>query len=247
MGIDIIETREEERVERLKEIQKKVKSSYPSKNGLKIPEIVMLYYARSYKTDQNSFQSFWYYDYGVENPKEMLLSLEQRGFIYPATARESINSLKTSELKEFLKELGLKVSGKKEELILRIGNCASDEWLNERIKSRTYDLTDLGVQELKDNKYVSDFHKTKIIHEVDVWWVNQQLHIRNYPTSLYRDLIYGELNRKLFETMKAMEEDDSGTYVPHVHYGHYKKEICEFLIEEDRYNDARKCTGTDRR
>lgn len=238
MGLDYIEDKEEALKAHIEEIKEKIENSYPSKNGLKIPEIVMLYYARTYKTDQNNFQSFWYYDYGVENPKEMLLSLEQRGFIFPATARESVKNLKTAELKELLKELDLKVSGKKEDLIARIDEKASDEWLEEKIKNKAYKLTDLAVQELKENKYITYFHKAKIRYGVDVWWINQQLHIRNYPKSLYRDLIFGELNRKLNETMKNMQEDNDGTYVPHVYYGCYTKEIAEFLMEENRFNDA---------
>lgn len=238
MGLDYIEDREESLKAHIEEIRKKVENSYPSKNGLKIPEIVMLYYAQTYKTEQTNFQSFWYYDYGVENPEEMLLSLEQRGFICPASARESVNNLKVNELKELLKELDLKVSGKKEELITRIDENASDEWLEEKIKNRAYNLTDLAAQELKENKYVLDFHKVKIKYGVDVWWINQQLYIRNYPKSLYRDLIYGELNRKLNETMKDMQEDNDGTYVPHVYYGRYTKEIAEFFMEENKFNDA---------
>ena len=44
-----------------------VKQSYPSKNGLKISEII-LFYAPKYTIDQTDFQGFWLYKYGVEYP-----------------------------------------------------------------------------------------------------------------------------------------------------------------------------------
>ena len=62
------------RFEYVKEIQKELKLSYPSDNGLKIPEILMLNFSHKYKVDNNNFQQFWYYENGNDNPQELLTS-----------------------------------------------------------------------------------------------------------------------------------------------------------------------------
>ena len=86
------------------DINELVKNSYSSRNGLKPPEILMLYYARTYKTNKTDFPVFWRYEYAVENPQKILNMLIDKGFIYIASAKESIKSLTIIQLKEILKK-----------------------------------------------------------------------------------------------------------------------------------------------
>lgn len=177
MNNETIDLYSSNRIEYIKEIQKELKQSYPSDNGLKIPEILMLNFANNYKANtNNNFQQFWYYDYGVDNPQELLTSLINRNFICIASAKNCLKYLKLIELKNLLKELGLKTNGKKEELIVRIIDNTNDEWLDKKIIERNYELTELGLNELKENEYVMYFHKIKFKYAMSVWWMNHQLH-----------------------------------------------------------------------
>lgn len=218
------------RFEYVKEIQKELKLSYPSDNGLKIPEILMLNFSHKYKVDNNNFQQFWYYEYGIDNPQELLTSLADRNFISIATAENSLINLKLNELKNLLKELGLKTNGKKEELISRIVNNSDDEWLDKKVNERNYELTEIGEKEIKQNEYVLYFHKIKFKYGMSVWWMNQQLH--KYPKKPFRDIMWEEFNKRIVEAMKRIEIGDYSSYI------RTKSQMCDFLFEENKFETA---------
>ena len=46
-----------------------IKSATPSKQGLYPHEIMMLEYAPHFKTSNNGFQNFWYWQYSVTDPQ----------------------------------------------------------------------------------------------------------------------------------------------------------------------------------
>ena len=102
---DVLSDRDKQRKAEFKETERLFNRTYPSRNGLKIPEIMILYYARTFTTEQTDFQNFWYYKYAINNPKAVLQMLWDKGFICPAPARESLGKFKVPELKEILKEL----------------------------------------------------------------------------------------------------------------------------------------------
>lgn len=49
-------------------LQDLVATATPSEQGLYPHEILMLNYASTYKTSGNTFQGFWLYEYGVNDP-----------------------------------------------------------------------------------------------------------------------------------------------------------------------------------
>lgn len=228
MGLDALETFEELKQERIQQLKKSIQKSYPSKNGLMIPEIAVLYYARTFRTNQENFQSFWYYKYAVENPKEILQMLIDKGFICYAPARNSLTSLTVLELKEILRKLGLKVSGNKKDLLKRVLENADDEFLEKEISSKSFELTELGIQELKENEYVFYCHNQTdydlINQGIDVFWINEQMH--NHPNVRYRDLIWGELNKNAINSMKKIQLGDYSSYI------YSRKIMAKFLMEE---------------
>lgn len=225
---DVLSNRDEQRQEDFNALKRRFNKSYPSRNGLKIPEIMILYYARTFTTEQTDFQNFWYYRYAVDNPKAVLQMLWDKGFIFPAPAKESLGKFKVPELKEILRELNLKVSGSKNELLQRISENATDEFLSQRITNRVFELTPLGEQELKDNEYVGYFHNQidwyLINQGIDIFWVNKQMH--EHHNIKYRDLIWGELNKRSAETMKDVQNGRYGGYI------FYRNIMAKFLMEE---------------
>lgn len=142
--------------DRIMPLEAYLKVAVPSNQGLYPHEILMLYYANTYKVDEeNRFQSFWLYEYSVEDPQTVLDSLLSRGFITIGDLRSALERHKVTELKAQLQTLGEKTTGKKAELIDRLLNSGNNEYLEEQFPDRYYALTDTGSKELSENEYVS--------------------------------------------------------------------------------------------
>ena len=203
-----------------------IANSYPSKNGLKVSEILMLSYAPKLKVNETKFQAFWAYQYNEKHPGQLLQGLANKGFITVASPSENLNNLKTAELKELLKSQGLPQTGKKADLIQRLIDNVDSYSLDFIAPNKYYTLTDLGKAELEANSYVPLYHSKHTLYGTDVWWMNKQLH--SHPKSNYRDLLWGDLNKK---AMKAMNEMQKGDFIPYVFN---LKDRADFLINENR-------------
>ena len=211
-----------------KALKRVLKMATPSKNGLFPHELMMLNYANSYNTNSNSFQSFWEYQYYVEDPKELLNSLEERGFIKIGDIKNTLENKKLSIIKEDLKKYGLKVSGKKAELIdLLLGNGNLKE-LEAKYSERYYQLTKLGEEELKDNEYILYIHRHSN-YGINVWDMN--LLMNQEPKMSYRDKLWGFFNKQ------------SEEHINKFNFGLYRNtrlEMYKFLVEENKYKAALK-------
>ncbi len=74
------------------------------------------------------------------------------GFIEPAPAISEARNFKVSDLKEILKSHGLKVSGKKDELIERLAENLSEDELKKYFKTKNYQISQKGVEFLENNR-----------------------------------------------------------------------------------------------
>lgn len=215
--------------ERFKEIRKLTEKSYPSLNGLKIPEIMVLDYAETFTTEVKDIRSFWYYQYGLESEevKSILDKLLDKKLIRTATAKETIKKFTVAKIKECLKESGLKQTGRKAELLERLFINTSDEYLESKVTEKSFALTDAGKQELKENDYVIYFHKFKGFMSVnfDVWQINKKLH--DNPEKTYREIMWDEL-QKQYNT--ARHELYANKYKL---YTIVCTDICTFLLESE--------------
>lgn len=223
--MDYIDKLQKEQRERKEKIQKQLQNSYLSRNGLNPAEVLMLYYARSYTTEEDSFHTFWDYLYAIDNPHVLLNKLFHSGFICLASAKDSITHYKLQEIKELLKEQGLKLSGKKQELIDRLIDNSSSEYLEEKITRRNYELTELGKQELQENEYVTYFGQYEERYGFSIWDINKLLH--DNPQSNYRDIIWGSLNKELYNSMDQVKHLDFHMYC------RVKEVMAQFLLEEE--------------
>ena len=151
--------------------EKRIKSAIASKHGLYPHEVLVLDYAGSYYTEGNSFQGFWWYRYGVRNVDNCLRSLLDRGFLQVGDLQSAIEKETAAVLKDELKNHGLKVSGKKDELVQRLLIEIPHEELNSRFTKRTYQLTELGKQALEEESYVPYIHR-HILEDMDIWSLN---------------------------------------------------------------------------
>lgn len=195
----------------------------PSKQGLYPHEIMMLEYAPHYKLSNNSFQNFWYWQHSVTDPQSILDSLFERDFIIAGDLRSALEKLKLPEIKEELKQINQKVSGKKAELIDRLLEYGDIAVLNEKYSERYYVLTPKGEQELRENQYVSYLHRHRYM---TVWEMNQRIAQTHYP---YRDILWGFFN------------EQSGIHFRNFDFGLYRNtrlNMYQFLMEENKPKTA---------
>lgn len=206
--------------------EKRIKDAIASKHGLYPHEVLVLDYAGSYYTEGNSFQGFWWYRYGVRDVDKCLRSLLDRGFLQVGNLQSAIEKETATVLKEELKKYGLKVSGKKDELVQRLMAEVSQEELNSRFTKRTYQLTELGKQELAEEGYVPYIHR-HTLEDLDIWSLNKLIHEQPYMP--YRDKIWGYLNRR------SMEHFAAGNFGLYRNCRHH---MYNFLMEEKKIRDA---------
>lgn len=220
-----------QREKEVDEIRELSRRSFPSKNGLRPHEIAMLSHAPHYKTTGNDFPRYWHFDYGIDNPQQVLNMLLENGFIRVATAKESAGSLKIPELKSILSEFAVTAKGKKADLVIAVRESISEEDLNAKIPVRSYALTELGEQELKENEYVAYFGGSSR-YGLTVWDMNRLL--QGYPHKLFRDKIWANFNQQMQKSAEALQKDGDmySFYLQEISI-HY--EMCDFLIEENRH------------
>lgn len=206
----------------------RLKKAVPTKRGLYPHEILMLDYAHTYSTDlsHQHFQGFWYYEYSVEHPEDVLKSLEKRGFIRPGNLRSAIQNQTVPLIKNELRTIGQKVSGKKADLIDRLLSNVSPEELEKKFPVRFYELTESGTQELTENQYVPYLHRHKYM---SIWEMNDRINHKNPHHFGYRDLIWQFFNE---ESLKYINEGEMGLYRC------TRLDMYEFLFEEKKYEQA---------
>lgn len=57
------------------------RTSIPSRNGLYVPEILLLSFCHQFPNPKNGYPGYWWFKYGIRDVKSVLDSLETRGFI----------------------------------------------------------------------------------------------------------------------------------------------------------------------
>lgn len=200
-----------------------LKDAVPSQQGLYPHEILMLHYAPRYKTSGNNFQSFWYWDYSVADPQSILNSLAEKGFLSVGGIELTLEDLKLPQIKEELKSIGQKVTGKKADLIDRLIQNGDLDKLSQKYPDRHYILTAKGEQELKENKYVPYLHNHGYM---SIWEMNRKLADSKLS---FRDILWGDFNRR---SVIHFQNYDFGLY------RNIRLSMYHFLMEENRTETA---------
>lgn len=202
--------------------EERKKLSYPSQNGLYVPEILLLEYCSygAYPKPTNGYPGFWWFKYGIRDIGKVLFSLEERGFIEWAPKDRLIEQLKMDDLKTILKKYSLPISGSKSTLVSRIKNSVPLEQLPDNLFEKKYQLTPMGTRELKDNLYVPYMHKHKhatsengTFGDTFTVWDMNKLIAKNNRQSEWKTII-GKIEKQRFGVDTASFIDDSeGTIV----------------------------------
>lgn len=88
-------------------------------NDITPVEILMLDYVGGGIRQDMKFPGYWQYQYGVD-AQEVIAGLLEKNFLQIADTGVSLQHMEVKELKEILSKMGMKVSGKKADLVERI-------------------------------------------------------------------------------------------------------------------------------
>lgn len=95
-------------------------------------------------TNESWFPDYFEYRYGV-NPIESIERLKEKGCIVIGNVFDSLGTINAPTIKHILKDKGLKVTGKKQDLIQRLLENVSEEDLSDYIQTRLYLPTSNGL------------------------------------------------------------------------------------------------------
>lgn len=208
-------------------IEKRIKGQPPTCDGLYPHEILVLSYSPHFVVNgENSFAGFWWYKYGIKDVMKIVESLKGKGLIQIGSVKDAVNMEKLPAIKEELKKRGLKVSGKKEELVTRLLENATEEELNTVFLKRPFQLTDTGSELLKKYEWIPFIHSNNI-EDLDIW--NLTALVQQPPYTKYRDKIWGYLNQR------------GGVHMKEGNFGLYRNSrftISEFVASEGKKDIA---------
>ena len=185
--------------------EERKKTTYPSKRGLYVAEIMLLEYCShgKYPKPKSGYPGLWWFTYGIRDVGHALESLEKRGFIRWAPKTQSLSGLKVDELKQILITSGLPATGKKTDLIDRIIANVPEKSIVIPNYVPKYELTEVGKVELEENGYVPYMHRHSHLTTEDstfgesftVWDINRLFPSGNATN--WRQVV-GKIEKKRF-------------------------------------------------
>lgn len=116
------------------------------------------------------------YECGIVSPSMYHQFLVEEGYYVPASAYSMLSTLKVTELKKILSNLGCLVSGKKDVLISRLVDSLTRDEIESLFGQQMYELSDMGRSFLKAHNNYILLHKHKI-WGID-WFEFDEAHIQ---------------------------------------------------------------------
>ena len=184
------------------------KTDYPAE--FRIPLVLYLEDVRKNPKKEISNSILKKYGADLDKIKEQAIADE---FIELESPLMVANSLKLTDIKKVLKEHNLKVSGKKEELIERLGESLTEEELNSHFKGEKYLITDKGLEFVNNNNYIIYIHKNSEVSEVI--FPSEYVNIfdeREYPQDEIYVTLIDYFNGKFVNQLNEGKWDDFKSY-----------------------------------
>ena len=152
------------------------------------------------------------------------------GFVEAAPAISGAGGLTVNELKEILRENNLKVSGKKAELIERLSENLKEDELKKYFKSPNYQISETGIEFIKNNTYILYIFKnpdiSAVFHPSDIVGIFDE---RSYECSEIYDKLIRYLKRVLDKKTKNSQWSD---------FKLYSNALSHVLEDNNDLNDA---------
>lgn len=182
-------------------IEERIKGMEPPCDGLYPHEVLALSYVHKYTISSTAFEGFWFYRYGISDMQALIASLCERGYVAIGNLEQTIQKSTMSYMKSILKEHGLKVSGKKSELIQRLLDNIGADALEKLFPDKPYFLTPLGQHILEQYAYIHYIH---IYHfdDLDIWSLNQLM--SETPDKPFQQVIWQHLCHK-YESARSQK------------------------------------------
>ena len=95
---------------------------------------------------------------GVENPKKLHKELVKKGFYEPCDLKEMLSLYKVSELKNVANKIGIKATGKKENIINDIAEHSSISIVEKILNEKVSRVSDIGKKYLEDHKVEMEYY-----------------------------------------------------------------------------------------
>lgn len=186
-------------------------------DGLDLNEYIMLRINPTI-TPNTKFPDYWNNTWNTKNPKAIVEQLVSKGFYTIASPREQFDFLKLTELKNIAKNSGLKISGKKEDLINRIVETLTPEQLKPYLKNNFYVLSDKGKVSASDDHFskfllankIELFDYMKLDNNVKSAWQYKEFLLSNLDNRISNPIkseFYAN-NNKAYELLIDMGKQD---------------------------------------
>lgn len=199
----------------------------PDSFGLYPHELLMLSYAPTFTTDHTDFQQFWWWQYGVQDPRELLTSLAERGFVEVGGPEQAVARQTAASLKDLLRAHGLRLSGTKAEIVERVLSLLPHDTINEAFPQRWYVLTQAGEEALAANDHIDYIHRHSKLDSLDIYSLSALR--TEQPQRAWRDLVWGHLNEM---SLRHAQDHQYGLY------RNARLNMARFCAEERRHRDA---------
>ncbi len=141
-------------------VEKKQMERLPE--GLLPGDVVMLWRIHFNNfTNETTIPQYFEYRYGV-NSDQSIAVLIRLGYVQKLQAKDSVHLLSIPVLKRILKKYTVDTKGKKEELLLRIGENLTEDQLANDILLRKYQITPEGEKVLQKYDDIIQKHGPKM-------------------------------------------------------------------------------------
>jgi hypothetical protein len=126
-------------------------------------EILFLDYINGKSIKSPNIAGYWAHEYNL-NCQFVIKKLINNGYLAESDYKFNMTKCKLSDLKNYLKDKGLKVTGKKEELIARIINESPEEDSIAYFNNSLFQCTEKAIDILTNNQHIvySHWHRNEI-------------------------------------------------------------------------------------
>ena len=117
------------------------------------------------KPDKKIANDTYFKDYNVKVSK-LKKQANEDGYLEKGNPLAAAKKRTVKDLRAILKEHGLYVSGKKDELIERLSENLTDEELKKEFPSKLISVNEEGIKFIEENRYVFYYNKNAILREM---------------------------------------------------------------------------------
>lgn len=200
-----------------------------------IQNLVLLSIAESFRVDEKKYPDYLRLRFGIGFPNEVFKSLENSGYLRRSTAIETLPHMKATELKSIAAQFGLKSSGTKDDICVRIAEIVTEKALAQFVPDRYWITTETGKAQLEANPYIS-FYTSKHTYSWDAVGLDINTYAKLFSgkaTGRVRDIIWQYFNRSSMDLYNnGITKGDFNDYTEMLHT------MALFLEEENRHQDA---------